>query len=107
MDLHVFPILNPPNWFFWTVVLEKTLESCPLDSKIRPVNPKINQPLIFIGRTDAEAAILRPPDVNSGLIRKDPDAGKDWRQEEKGRGQQRMKWLESITDSMDMNLSKL
>ena len=69
----------PKNWCFWTVVLEKTLES-PLDSKIKPVNPKGNQPWIFIGRTDAEAPIFWPPDVKSWLIRKDPDAGKDWRQ---------------------------
>ena len=68
------------NWWFWTVVLEKTLES-PLDSKdIQPVNPKANQPWIFIGRTDAEAPIFRPPDEKSWLIRKDPDARKDWRQ---------------------------
>ena len=74
------------NLCFWTVVLEKTLES-PLDSKeIKPVNPKGNQPWIFIGRTDAEAEfpILWPPDAKSELIRKDPDAGKDWGQEEKG-----------------------
>ena len=66
--------------------LEKTLES-PLDNKeIKPVNPKGNQPWIFIGRTDAEAEvpILRPPDVRNQLIRKDPDTGKDWRQKEKG-----------------------
>ena len=71
------------NWCFWTVVLEKTLES-PLDYKeIKPVNPKGNQPWIFIGRTDAEseASLLWPPDTKSQLIRKDPDAGKDWRQE--------------------------
>jgi len=74
------------NWCFWTVLLEKTLES-PLDCKeIKPINPKGNQPWIFIERTDAEAEtpILWPPDVNSQLIRKDPSAGKDWRQEEKG-----------------------
>ena len=74
------------NWCFWTVVLEKTLES-PLKSKeIEPVHPKGNQSWIFIRRTDAEAEtlILRPPDVKNWLIRKDPDAGKDWRQEEKG-----------------------
>ena len=76
----------PKNWCFWTVVLEKTLES-PLDfEEIQPVNPKGNQPWIFVGRTDAEAEalILWPPDVKSWLIGKDPDAGKDWRQEEKG-----------------------
>ena len=71
------------NWCFWTVVLEKTLES-PLDCKeIKLVNPKGNQSWIFIGRTDAEAPILWPPDVKSRLTRKDPDAGKDWGQEEK------------------------
>ena len=71
------------NWCFWTVVLEKTLES-PLDWKeIKPVHPKGNQSWIFIGRTDAEAEalILWPPDAKSRLIGKDPDAGKDWRQE--------------------------
>ena len=74
------------NWCFWTVVLEKTLES-PLDCKeIQPVHPKGDQSWIFIGRTDVEAetAILWPPDVKSWLIWKDPDAGKDWRWEEKG-----------------------
>ena len=71
------------NWCFWTVVLEKTLES-PLDCKeIRPVNPKGNQSWILIGWTDTEAegAILWPPDARSQLTGKDPDAGKDWRQE--------------------------
>ena len=74
------------NWWFWTVVLEKTLES-PLDCKeIKPVNPKENQPWIFIGRTDAEAEnpVLWPPDAKNWLIWKDPDSGKDWGQEEKG-----------------------
>ena len=68
------------NWCFWTVMLEKTLES-PLD-----FHPKGNQPWVFIGRTDvvAETPIFWPPDANSWLIRKDPDAGKDWRQAEKG-----------------------
>ena len=74
----------PKNWCFWTVVLEKTLAS-PMDCKeIKPINPKGNQFWIFIGRTDAEAPILWPPDVKSQLIRKDPGAGKDWRQEKKG-----------------------
>ena len=76
----------PKNWCFWTVVLEKTLES-PLDCKeIQPVHPKGNQSLVFIGRTDVEAGtpIFWPPDVKSWLIWKDPDVGKDWRQEEKG-----------------------
>ena len=76
----------PKNWCFWTVVLEKTLMS-PLDYKeIPPVHPKGDQSWMFIGRTDAEAEtpILWPPHANNWLIRKDPDAGKDWRQEEKG-----------------------
>ena len=76
----------PKNWCFWTVVLEKTLES-PLDSKgIKPVHPKGNQSWILIGRTDveAEAPILWPPDVKNWHSGKDPDAGKDWGQEEKG-----------------------
>ena len=73
------------NWCFWTVMLEKTLESHPLNCKeIKPVNPKGNQPWIFIGRTDAEAEapIIWPPDA-SWLTRKDPDTGKDRRQKEK------------------------
>ena len=76
----------PKNWCFWTVVLEKALES-PLDNKeIQPIHPKGNQSWIFIGRTDAEAEalIIWSPDVKNWLIGKDPDAGKDWRQEEKG-----------------------
>ena len=95
------------NWCFWTVVLEKTLES-PLDCKeIQPVHPKGNQFWIFIGMTDAEAEtpILWPFDEKNWLIGKDPDAGKDWSGEEKG--QQRMRWLDCITDSMDMNLDEL
>ena len=74
------------NWCFWTVVLEKTLKS-PLDCKeIQPVNPKRNQSWIFIGRTDskAEAPIFKPPDVKNWFIGKNPDGGKEWRQEEKG-----------------------
>ena len=72
------------NWCFRTVVLEKTLRSS-LDCKeIKPVNPKENQSWIFIGRTDAEAPVLWLPDAKSWLTGKDPDAGKDWRQEEKG-----------------------
>ena len=80
------------NWCFWTVVLDKILEN-PLDCKeIKPVSPKGNQSLIFNGRTDAEAEapILWPPDVKSLLIRKDPDAGKDWRREEKGMTEDKM-----------------
>ena len=96
----------PKNWCFQILVLEKTLKS-PLDSKkIKPISPKGNQPWISMGRTDAEVPVLRPPDVKSQLIGKDPDAGKDWRQEEK-RGWQRMRWLDSITHSMNVNLSKL
>ena len=74
------------NWCFWTLMLEKTLES-PLDCKeIKPVHPKGDQSRVFIGRTEVEAEtpILWPPDVKSWLIWKDPDAGKDWGQEEKG-----------------------
>ena len=80
------------NWCFWTVVLEKTLDS-PLDSKeIQPVHPKGDQSWIFIGRTDAEAEapILWSPDAKNQLIGKDPDAGKDWRWEEKGMTQNEM-----------------
>ena len=70
----------------WNVVLEKTLESCLACKEIQPVHPKGNQSWIFIGRThaEAEAPMLWPPDSKSYLIGKDPDAGKDWRQEEKG-----------------------
>ena len=76
--------LTLQNWCFWTVVLEKTLES-PLDCKeIKPVNPKGNRPWIFIGRNDAEAPILWSSDWKSRLIRKDPDAGKIRGQEGKG-----------------------
>ena len=76
----------PKNWCFWTVVLEKILESPLACREIKPVHPKGNQSWIFIGRTDAEAEtpILWSPDVKNWLIRKDTYAGKDWRQEEKG-----------------------
>ena len=80
------------NWCFWIVVLEKTPES-PLDCKeIKPINPKGNQPWIFIGRTDAEAEapILWPPDSKNWLTGKDPYAGKDWRQKEKGAAEDEM-----------------
>ena len=96
----------PKNWCFWTVVLEKTLES-PLDCKeIQSVHTKGNQSWIFIGGTDVEAEtpILWPPDAKSWLIWKDPDAGKDWRQEEKGTTEDEM--VDGITDSMDMSLGK-
>ena len=74
----------PKNWCFQTMVLEKTLES-PLDcKKSQPVHPKGNQFWIFIGRTDAKVLILWPSDAKNWLLRKDPDAGKDWRKKEKG-----------------------
>ena len=95
---------GPKNWCFWTVVLEKTLES-PLDCiEIQPVNPK-DQSWVFIGRTDAEAEtpILWAPDAKSWLIWKDPDAGKDRRQEKESMTEDEM---DGITDSMDMNVSR-
>ena len=82
------------NWCFWIVVMEKTLES-PLDCKeIQPVHPKGNQSWIFTGRTDAEAEalILWPLDVKNWLIGKDPDAGKDWRQEKVMREDEMIGW---------------
>ena len=85
-ELDCKEIWAPKNWCFWTVVLEKTLES-PLDCKeIQPVHSEGNQSLIFIGRTDVEAEtpILWPPDVKNWLTGKDPDAGQDWWEEEKG-----------------------
>ena len=96
----------PKNSCFWTVVLKRVLES-PLDyKKIEPVHPKRDQSWVFIGRTDVEVEtpILWPPDVKNWVIWKDPDAGKDWRQEEKGMEGDKM---DGITDSMDMSLSKL
>ena len=96
-------IWAPKNWCFWTMVLEKTLES----KEIQPVHPKGNQPLIFIGRTDAEAEtpILWPPVVRTDSYEKTLMLGKieGWRR----RGWQRMRWLDGTTDSMDMSLSKL
>ena len=95
------------KWCFWTVVLEKTPES-PLDCKeIQPVHPGGNQSWIFIGRTDAEAEmpILWPPVSKKWLTRKDPDAGPEWRQEEKETIEDEM--LDAITDSMDMSLRDL
>ena len=92
----------PKNWCFWTVVLEKTLES-PLDCKeIQPIHFEGDQPGDFFGRNDAkvEAPILRPSHAKSWLIGKDSDAGRDW-------GRQRMRWLDGIIDSMNMNLSEL
>ena len=79
-------LIHKHIWCFWTMFLEKTLES-PLDCKeIKPVNPKRDQSWMFIGRTDfeAETPILWPPDAKSWLTRKDPETGKDWRQEDKG-----------------------
>ena len=84
----------PKNWCFWTVVLEKILES-PLDCyEIKPFNPKGNQYWMFMGRTDAKAEtpIFWPPDEKNWLIGKDPDAGKHWRQEEKGTTEDEMVW---------------
>ena len=95
------------NWCFWSVVLEKTLES-PLDCKeIQPVHSEGDQPWDFFRRTDAKAEtpILWPLHMKSWLIRKDPDAGRDWGQKEKG--QLRIRWLDGITDSMDMSLIEL
>ena len=87
------------NWCFWILGLEKTLES-PLDCKeIKSVHPKGNQPWICIGRTDAEAPILWPSDAKSWLIGK-TEGRRRW-------GQQRMRWLDGITDSMNMSFSKL
>ena len=97
----------PKNWCFWTVVLEKTLES-PLDCKeIQSVHPKVNQSWILIGRTDAETEtpILWLPDVNNWLIWKVPDVGKDWRWEKKGTAEYGV--VACITSSVDMSLSKL
>ena len=102
-------MLWPPdanNWCFWTVVLEKTLES-PLDCKeIPPVHPKGDQSWVFIGRTDVEAEtpILWPPDAKNWLIWKVPDAGKDWRREEKGTTEDEIVgWHHRL---MDMSLSQ-
>ena len=95
------------NWCFWTVVLEKTLEG-PLDCKeIQPVHPKGNQSWIFTERTDAEAEtlILWPRDAKNWLIGKDPMLGRI--EDGRRRGQQRMRWLDGITDSVNMSLSKL
>ena len=95
------------NWCFWTVVLEKTLES-PLDCKeIQPIHPKRDQSWVFVGRTDVEteSPIFWPLDAKSWLIWKDPDAGKDWGSRRRGR--QRMRLLDGITDTMDIGLGGL
>ena len=97
----------PKNWCFWTVLLEKTLES-PLDCKeIKPVHPKGNQRWIFIGRTDAEAEvpILRPPDRRADSLEKILMLEKI--EGRRRRGWQKMRWLDDITDSMDMSLTML
>ena len=110
----VFPVViygceswAPKNWCFWAAVLEKTFESSLNCKEIKQVNAKENQSLIFTGRTDAEAEapILWPPDAKSWLIRKDLMLGKT--EGRKRSGRQRMRWLDCITDSMDMSLSKL
>ena len=97
----------PKNWCFWTVVLEKTPES-PLDCKeIQPVHPKGDQSWVFTGTTfaEAETPILWPPDAKNWLIGKDPEAGRDWRWEEKGTTEAKMVgWHHQL---MDMSLSKL
>ena len=106
-ELDYEEIWAPRNWCFWTVVLEKTLER-PLDCKeIQPVHSEGDQPWVFIGRTDAKAEtpILWPPHTKSWLIGKDFDAGRDGGRRRRGR--QRMRWLDGITDSMDVNLSEL
>ena len=97
------------NWCFWTVVLEKTLDSN-LDCKeIKPVNPKGNQSWILIGKTntEAETPLFWPPDAKNWLIWKDPDAGKDWGQEEKGMREDEMVGWHHQLNELDMSLRKL
>ena len=97
------------NWCFWTVVLEKTLKSL-LDCKeIQPVHPKGDQSWVFIRRADAEAEtpVVWPPHAKSWLTGKDPDAGRDWGQEEKGMTEDEMAGWVGITNSMGMSLGKL
>ena len=92
------------NWRFWPAVLEKTWE--PLEQQVdQTLNPKGNQPWIFIGRTNAEAPILWLPDAKSQLNGKDLDAAKDW--DKRRRERQRMRWLDGISDPRDMNLGEL
>ena len=98
-DLDLKEGWSQKNWYFWTVVLEKTPES-PLDCKeIKLFNPKGNQSLIFIGRTDTEAEtpVLWLPNAKNWLIGKNPDAGKDWGWEEKGKTENKMMWIASPT----------
>ena len=95
----------PKNWCFWTVVLEKTLES-PLDCKeIQPFHPKGDQSWVFIGRTDAEAEtpVLWPPHAKSWLIWKDSDAGRDWGQEKKGMTEDEMAGWHHWLDGMSLS----
>ena len=94
----------PKNWCFWTVVLEKTFESLLDNKEIKPVNHKGNQSWIFIGRIDAEAECIWSLDAKNWLIRKDPDGGKDWRQDENRTTEDEM--VDGIIYSMDMSLSK-
>ena len=96
----------PKNWCFWTVMLKKTLES-PLDCKeIQPVHPKGDRSWVFIGRTDAEAEtpVLWPPHAKSWFIGKDPDAGRDWGQEEKGTTEDEMTWWHHRLDGHEFEL---
>ena len=105
-ELDCKEVWAPKNWCFWTVVLEKSLES-PLESmQVKPANPKRIQPWIFVGRSDAEAPVLWAPAAKNWTIRKDPDAGKDWGQEKKGATEDEMvgghHWFNGwFSDSMD------
>ena len=103
-ELDYNEIWVPKNWCFWIVVLEKALES-PLHSKIKPINPKGNQPWIFTGRIEAEAPILWPPDVKSRLFGKTLMLGEI--PGKKRKGWQRMRWLYGVIDAMGISLSKL